>query len=220
AGTLEAQLAQAALASLRAQLQPHFLFNTLNAISTLLGERPVEARRALAELAELLRETLTRGETVETTLEEELDWIERYLELQSLRYGDRLRVEIEVTPGVLAALVPTMLLQPLVENALQHGITARRGTGRLRIAADRSGQALRLVVEDDGPGPVLEEERREGVGLSNTRRRLHVLYGEAGRLELCPAEGGGTASVVELPFHTGPPRPASVPTWAETSAAA
>lgn len=202
---LETQLAYAQLSALRAQLQPHFLFNTLNAAVALARAGDTEATaRVLVLLGELLRQLLRRDAPQEVPLREELALLETYLEIQRVRLGDRLQVSWDIADEVRDALVPQLVLQPLVENALQHGIARRTRAGRLDIAAMRRGDQLRLTVSDDGPGvaPSFSFDLATGVGLRNTRERLHRLYGDRGDLGLATV-GERTTAAIELPIHTG-----------------
>ena len=204
---LEAGLAEARLAALRAQLDPHFLFNTLNAISALAlrGEREGVVQ-ALSTLSELLRATLGGAPTQEIALADELSLLDRYLEIQQLRFSDRLEVVREIAPDALDAAVPAMLLQPLVENAVQHGVAVRPGPMRIDIRAERRDGAVRLEVRDTGPGfrpaGTAPNERREGIGLGNTRERLSQLYGTAQSLECRDADGAGALVAVTIPYRT------------------
>ena len=195
------QLAEARLHVLSAQLQPHFLFNTLHAISALVWEDQARADRLLARLSEMLRMTLRSGTQVETTLAEEVALLERYAEIQETRYGDRLRVCIEIEPAVRGAMVPRLILQPLVENAIRHGVTRRIAPGRVEVRAWEDAGRLNLVVRDDGVGLGPRGARREGVGLSITRARLAQLYGSAQRLELTSAPRGGTICALAIPLR-------------------
>lgn len=197
---LSAQLAEARLAALRTQLDPHFLFNTLNAISALVERDPRGVRRMIARLSELLRHSLDDASAPETPLRNELDFIGRYLEIMQIRFQGALEVEIRTEPAALAALVPTLILQPLVENAIKHGVAEGGRGGRIEIDARLDGETLVLQVTDDGRGPVRPVV--EGVGLRNTRSRLEALYGPAARLEVTPRPEGGTCAEVRLPFHT------------------
>ncbi|HEY0151295.1 MAG TPA: sensor histidine kinase [Longimicrobium sp.] len=199
---LQARLSEARLEALASQLRPHFLFNTLNAISVLMHRDPRAADLMLTRLADLLRATLRTPGTREVPLRAEMDLLRRYLDIMRVRFGPRLSVEEAVPPELENAMVPPFLLQPLVENALEHGIERRSGTGRVRIAAEAVDGRLRLTVWDDGPG--VGAARHEGVGLSNTRRRLEQLYGSAGRLELASEAGAGTVASVELPLRRTP----------------
>ena len=196
---LEMQLVQAQLLALKQQLNPHFLFNTLNAIATLIGDEPRKAQRMTAKLGEFLRMVLDHSEAQQVPLAHELRFIELYLEMEQLRFSDRLVVTYEVSPTALAALVPHLLLQPLVENAVRHGLSAG-GRGELHIQADRREGKLVLEVRDSGPGPLPAGPR--GVGLTNSEQRLRALYGEHFVLALRPAPGQGTAVHLELPFLT------------------
>jgi LytS/YehU family sensor histidine kinase len=183
-------------------LQPHFLCNTLNAISALIHRDVEVADRMVAQLGELLRLSLDRFGAQEVTLEEELEFLNRYLEIEQERYGTRLRVREQVEPGLLRAWVPPLLLQPLVENAVKHGIAPGKRGGRITVRArrDRRRGRLRLEVEDNGVG--LAADYRRGVGLSNTYARLRQLYPGDYRFELRAAEAGGTLALLELPFRT------------------
>jgi len=202
---LETQLAYAQLSALRAQLQPHFLFNTLNAAVALAraGDAAGTAR-VLVLLGGLLRQLLRSDAPQEVPLREELALLETYLEIQRVRLGDRLDVRWDIADDVRDALVPQLVLQPLVENALQHGIARRSGAGRLDIVAARRGEQLRLSVCDDGPGvaPSFSLADGTGVGLRNTQARLHRLYGDHGALALSTADDRTTAAI-ELPLRVG-----------------
>jgi len=208
AARLETSLAEARLAALREQLQPHFLFNSLNAVSTLAlrGDRDA-VTQALTTLSELLRMTLEIHRTQELPLAEELAFLDRYLELQQLRFGDRLTVVRLVEEEALDAAVPAMLTQPLVENALRHGIEREPGAGRVEIRASRSTDQLVIEVRDSGPGFVAAAGIREGIGLTNTRARLAGLYGGRAQLECGDAPGGGGEVRITLPY-----RPLHMPT--------
>ena len=201
AAELEGRLTEARLEALRLQLHPHFLFNTLNAISAFVGAEPDRARRMIARLGELMRRTLDGGTAAEQSLSQELDLLAPYLEIQRIRFGDRLSIELDVNDGAGDGLIPTLMLQPLVENAVEHGVKRTKDAGRVRLSAQRSGDRLRLEIVDNGPGPA---GGGEGVGLANTRARLAGLYGAAHRLELRALEAGGTAVAIELPFKTAP----------------
>lgn len=201
AAALQAQLSRAQLSALKAQLQPHFLFNTLNAIMVLVRQRRVElAEETIARLSDLLRFVLDDVEASEVSLRRELEYLERYLALEQLRFADRLKVEIAVAPELLGAAVPHLGLQPLVENAFRHGIGKSASASLVRVSAARRGEALVIAVEDDGPGPQ-RDERRAGIGLANTRARLAQLYGEEARLGLAARPGGGARAELVVPFH-------------------
>ncbi|HEX6053023.1 MAG TPA: histidine kinase [Gemmatimonadaceae bacterium] len=201
AARLEVGLADARLQALRMELNPHFLFNTLNAISGLVRRRENDAAVGmLARLGDLLRTTLDRNLPQEIALDDELALLQRYLDIEQARFGARLVVNVEVDPAARRALVPTLVCQPLVENAVRHGVARRRGTVAVTIDGTREGASLVLRVRDSGKGlgsvPV-----REGIGLSNTRTRLRELYGEAAALQLDDAAGGGAVATVRLPFR-------------------
>jgi signal transduction histidine kinase len=205
---LRERLTHARLEALRSQLQPHFLFNTLNGAATLMHTDVAAADRMLTQLSDLLRATLTQGGPQEIPLVEELELLDRYLAIMLVRFRDRLSVSVDVTPAARAALVPQFLLQPLIENALEHGIGARPGPGRLEIRAARDGDRLRITITDDGPGPDPHAVIDAGIGLANTKARLAQLYGDDQQLTLEPVdETGGGRVTVSLPFRAGPARP-------------
>jgi signal transduction histidine kinase len=204
---LQAQLAESRLQALRTQLNPHFLFNTLNFISSYLERDPRSVRRMIARLSELLRYTLDKTGDREVPLRQELRFIDGYLEIQQIRFGDRLTIHRDIDPDVLEALVPTLILQPLVENAVKHGIASREEGGHLELNAWREGEHLHLSVRDDGPGLTASDGDgaaavTPGIGLRNTRERLEALYGPAQQFALEPAEGGGAVARLDLPYHT------------------
>ncbi len=186
AAQLQAQLADARLAALRTQLNPHFLFNTLHAVSALVERDPRGVRRMIARLSELLRTTLDGADEQEVPLGQELTFTHRYLEIMQIRFQGRLAIESQVEPGVLDALVPNLILQPLVENAIKHGVSKIDEEGRIEINARRDGDRLVLCVRDNGPR-ISENGLRagEGVGLRNTRERLQELYGAEQSLHAC-----------------------------------
>ena len=201
AARLEAELASARLDALTAQLQPHFLFNTLHGVSTLMRRDVDAADDMLTHLGDLLHRTLRRGDRHEIALAEELEILGHYLEIMRIRFQDRLQIDLDVAPGTSEALVPPLVLQPLVENAIQHGISRRPGAGRISIVVGPVIlPVLEITVRDDGEG--LNGDTREGIGLTNTRRRLRQLYGDDQALDLLPAEGGGSMAVLRMPFHT------------------
>src|SRR5881392_3528503 len=206
ASALATELVRTRLEVLRMQLNPHFLFNTLHAISALIHEQPDDADRIVARLSELLRVSLEQSDAQEVPLRQELAFLERYLEIERTRFQDRLAVEMEVESGLDDVLVPSLILQPLVENAIRHGIEPREDTGRVRIVARRLNGMLELTVSDNGPGlPETElAPRREGVGLSNTRSRLSHLYGANHQFDLTPASGGGLEARLLIPCRTEP----------------
>ena len=199
---LEARLAQSRLQVLKMQLHPHFLFNTLNAISELLHRDPDAAEHMITDLSDLLRMSFENLEVQEIPLKQELEFLRKYLEIEQMRFQDRLRVEMNIAPDTLDASVPNMILQPLVENAIKHGISPKADGGRIDIEAGRSNGHLVLSVSDDGVGVPADgfDSLRNGVGLSNTRRRLKHLYGEEHRFELASPEEQGLRVNMEIPF--------------------
>lgn len=205
---LAAGLAEARLQALKMQLQPHILFNTLNAISALVPAEERPARRMIARLGDLLRIALEHEETQEVTLREELAFLQPYLEIEQARLEDRLTVVMQVAPDALDARVPHLLLQPLVENAIRHGIAPRIRPGRVEISATSGGddRLLHLAVRDDGPGvdPGSQAEARKGVGLTNIRSRLEQLYGGEHRFALENHPEGGAVVTIALPVRRGP----------------
>jgi two-component system, LytTR family, sensor kinase len=202
AARAKAHAVEARLKTLQSQLEPHFLFNTLNAISTLVAAGRANAATAMiAELGEFLRATLHARDTPEVTVGLEVDFVSRYLKIQKCRFGDRLRTVFEVDPAVLAATIPTLLLQPIVENAVRHGILPDRTGGCIWVRAARRGRNLVLEVEDDGVGLGDDEEPRAGIGLTNTRRRLEELYGNGARLQIDPSPARGVLVRIEIPLR-------------------
>jgi two-component system, LytTR family, sensor kinase len=203
ASNLETRLVEAQLDALRMQLHPHFLFNTLNSISVLMRKDVDAADRMLLQLSGLLRVTLARNTAHEIRLSQELEILERYLEIEQIRFQDRLTVRMRVDQSALDALVPQLFFQPLVENAIRHGIADRERGGVIDIHAERQDDSLRLQVCDNGPGLNLPRRNLvEGVGLSNTRSRLEYLYGSGGRFVVREAEEGGLIVTALFPFHT------------------
>ena len=204
AARLEGALLKARLDSLQARLHPHFLFNTLNSIGALIHDQPDAAERMLGSLAGLLRASLHADPAAEVPLEEELDLVRQYVSIQQMRFTDRLQVSYDVSPDAQHALVPHLLLQPLVENAIRHGIAPREAPGHVRIAAGREADRLRVVVEDDGVG--MSDGRAgtagSGLGLTGTRARLEHLYGASAHVDLQPRTPSGVTAIVNLPFHT------------------
>jgi two-component sensor histidine kinase len=198
---LETQLVQARLDALVGQLQPHFLFNTLHTISAFVLEDPKQANRMIARLSELLRQSFNRERGPLVTLEEELELLDHYVAIQEARFGDRLRVTFRVDPRAASAVVPTLLLQPLVENAIRHGVVPNGKVAEISIAAVREGERLHLEVRDNGPG-LNGSASGGGLGLANTRARLQELYGPSHRFELtnAPPPGGGALAVIDIPY--------------------
>jgi two-component system, LytTR family, sensor kinase len=202
AAHLEAQLAQARLDALRMQINPHFLFNTLHAISALVERDAAGVRRMIARLSELLRHTIDSRGGEEVTLREEIALLRRYLDIMLVRFQGKLDIEIEVEPRALDALLPNLILQPIAENALEHGVGRKAGAATLRVEAWRDDEHLIVTIRDNGPGLGDEGENGGGVGIRNTRERLEQLYGEEGRLTVRDAEGAGVVSEIRLPYHT------------------
>ena len=207
ASQLEARLAQAQLHLLRSQLRPHFLFNTLHAISALMHRDVEAADRMVGQLSELLRASLERDGRHEVPLSEELELLAPYLDIERTRFSDRLQVEVDVAPDARDALVPPLLLQPLVENAIRHGIAPRRGPGRVWVRVARSGDRLAVEVRDDGVGPPSTgvEGLREGIGLGSTRARLEQLYGAEHVLTLGAHAPRGFSVSLSLPYRSARP---------------
>jgi signal transduction histidine kinase len=199
---LEARLALSRLQVLKMQLHPHFLFNTLNAISELMYKNPDAAERMISHLSDLLRLSFENLEVQEISLKQELEFLRKYLEIEQMRFEDRLQVEMNIAPDTLDASVPNMILQPLVENAIKHGLAPRAEGGRIEIGAERSNGHLNLTVSDNGIGVPFGdlEHMDEGVGLSNTRRRLKHLYGDTHRFALKNAVKSGLIIDLTIPF--------------------
>jgi LytS/YehU family sensor histidine kinase len=212
AAKLDGELRAAELENLKAQLQPHFLFNTLQAISTLIHRDPPAADRMLTDLSDLLRVSLRHTAAQEVPLRDELGFLTRYLDIMRVRFGDRLTIEVGVDPGLLDAMVPSLVLQPLAENAIRHGMEDRSDAGRVEIRARREADTLILEVLDDGPGlrSGVSPGDGDGIGLANTRDRLARLYGSAYSVATRPArepEAGTTGKQglivqVTIPFRT------------------
>jgi len=217
ASRLEAQLAQSELETLKTRLHPHFFFNTLNTVSSLMQRDVDGASRVVSRLGELLRISLRHSERQETTLREELAFLGHYLAIQRIRFADRLTVAVDAPEATLDALVPSLLLQPLVENAIRYAIEPRSTPGQVEIVARIEGERLVIEVGDDGPGmqPSALAAFREGatngapngfgIGLGNTRARLDQLYGGRHRFELMAAEPAGLRLRIELPLRFDSP---------------
>jgi sensor histidine kinase YesM len=202
ASKLETRLAQSRLQVLKMQLHPHFLFNTLNAISELIYKDRESAERMIGDLSDLLRMSFENLEVQEISLKQELEFLRKYLEIEQMRFHDRLIVEMEISPDTLDASVPNMILQPLVENAIKHGIAPRSTGGKIQIGAVRENGSLELSVWDNGIGVPFKdlENLSEGVGLSNTRRRLKHLYGDGHKFDLKNADETGLRVNLTIPF--------------------
>jgi hypothetical protein len=209
---LESDLARAELAALRGQLHPHFLFNSFNAVATLVRQHKNEAAvEIIAQLSALLRLAIERTGLQEISLEEEMDFIQRYLDIEHVRFGEKLRTDIAVEPAALGVLVPNIVLQPLVENAIKHGISRRTTPGLVRIGVERNGDRLMIEIADDGPdlsaqdtGATVTNAKKPGIGMANTRARLDRLYGTNYRLMMSPRPEGGTIVALELPWRPAP----------------
>jgi LytS/YehU family sensor histidine kinase len=195
----ESSLAVARAEAQKMQLQPHFLFNTLNMIAELVHEEPDKADAMLIALSGLLRLTLETAGEQELSLKRELGFIERYLEIMHERFDDRLKFQLRIDPATHAALVPTFVLQPLVENAVKHGLGLRKAGGLISIGSRRLGNVLHLWVGDNGVGLEGKKMGPEGIGLGNTRQRLRELYGKAAGLSA--RDAGGLIVEITLPFH-------------------
>jgi two-component system, LytTR family, sensor kinase len=200
ASDLEKSLAQAKLQALQMQLNPHFLFNTLHAISALMHKDVDAAERMIARLSDLLRYALESTDAQEVPLEQELTFLERYLEIEKTRFGERLTLSMKIDPGTLRAQVPNLVLQPLVENAIRHGIEPHAKPGRIEICATREREMLKFEIRDNGAG-LTTSHLEEGVGLSNTRARLEQLYGDKHQLNIENSPGGGVRVDLSIPFR-------------------
>jgi two-component system LytT family sensor kinase len=205
ASQLESRLAQSQLEVLRMQLQPHFLFNTLHTISAFMQEGEIEdADRMISRLSDLLRLALESGGAQEVPLRQEMDFLRRYLDIQQIRFQDQLRVDLDVPDELLDACVPSLMLQPLVENAIKHGVTPRAEGGEVRVEVARDDGRLRVAVRDDGPGLRADVGRSSGgsgVGLANTRARLEQLYGDRQRFVVGSNPGGGALVELTIPLR-------------------
>jgi signal transduction histidine kinase len=199
---LEAQLAEARLLALRSQLQPHFLFNTLNSIDVLIGDDPAAARHMLRLLCGLLRKVLDKDDSREVMLREELDVIASFLDIEKIRFAERLTYHVDAGPDVMGARVPSLILQPLVENAIRHGLAPRAQPGLIVLSARVEDGMLRLAVTDNGAG--LGRHMKWGIGLSNTRARLQQMFGARHRFAIGDRPGGGTEVSLAIPLREGP----------------
>ncbi|MFY9554160.1 MAG: histidine kinase [Blastocatellia bacterium] len=202
---LEAQLAQAQLQALKMQLHPHFLFNTLHSISALVHKNADAADKMIARLGDFLRLTLENSGAHEVSLQQELEFLKCYLEIERIRFEDRLTVQMDIEPQTLDARLPNLILQPIVENAIRHGISPRTAAGRIEIETRRLNGTLQVQVTDNGPGISSNSNSgsivKEGVGLANTQARLRQLYGDQHRLDLSNAATGGLTVILEIPFR-------------------
>lgn len=202
AAELEKGLTQARLQALQMQLNPHFLFNSLHSISALMHKDVEAADRMVSRLSQLLRAALDSSETQEVTLQRELDFLKRYLEIEQIRFGSRLQVNIDAPTDTLEAQVPNLIMQPLVENAIRHGIEPHARPGKIELRAQRKGDSLTLEVQDNGEGLGGNGKQEEGVGLSNTRARLRTLYGDAHEFQMLGTEQGGLLVRLMIPYRT------------------
>ncbi|MEP6570476.1 MAG: histidine kinase [Acidobacteriota bacterium] len=203
---LEAQLSQAQLQALKMQLHPHFLFNTLHSISALLNKDVESARKMITRLGDFLRLTLENSGSQEVTLQQEMEFLSCYLEIERIRFQNRLVTRVDLGERTLVAKVPNLILQPIVENAIRHGIASRSTPGSIDIAAKQLGGRLRIQVRDNGPGlpdhRTSQNQFKKGLGLANTETRLKQLYGADHLFDLSNDPAGGLIVTLEIPFHT------------------
>lgn len=205
---LEARLAQAQLEILRSQMEPHFLFNALNSIATLTRTDPVSAERMTLKLAALLRVSLDCAGSQQIPLKQELDFLQNYIDIQQTRFRERLTVHLQVDPNLLAAPVPSLILQPLVENAIRHGIAKSAAPGCVALTAARHNGSIRIEIADNGVGMMHNSGEGEGFGLRNTRARLKQLYGDQHHFDLQNDPGGGCRATLIIPLPDAWPVPA------------
>jgi LytS/YehU family sensor histidine kinase len=200
---LNEQLAQARLFALRSQVEPHFLFNALNTVAALIREGRADAAvQTVLQLSDFLRRTLSGANQQEVSLADEVEFARRYLTIQRTRFTDRLRLDFEVQDGLENAAVPNLILQPLVENAVKHGIAKRLEGGAVRVAASASGDTLDLYVANDGPSlPHDWNQREESIGIANVCRRLRSLYGDASSFDIRNRSGGGVEVAIRIPLR-------------------
>ena len=203
---LETDLAESQMLLLKKQIQPHFLFNTLNAISSLIYQDTHKADEMIVLLSDLLRYTLSNLEVNEIPLKEELQYLKKYLDIEKIRFEDHLTIEKQIAPDTLDITVPTMLLQPLVENAIRHGIAKRAAPGKISIQTYHDTEFLHILVQDDGPGlsSAQRQNLQEGIGLANVRQRIQKLYGYPNGYVLTEAPGGGLCVEVRIPLKKSP----------------
>ncbi len=206
---LEAKLAEAQLQALKSQIHPHFLFNTLNAISSLMHRNVEAADEAISRLAELLRATLEVNGEQEVTLRQEVDLLKQYVEIEKLRFGERLVVALDIPEEALEAMVPNLILQPIVENSIRYGVATRSATGTVAVAARCQGKKLEIRVSDDGPG--LPGDFVEGIGIGNTKARLRQLYGANQSFLMGTGASGGVTVTLQIPLRTESYEPSAVP---------
>jgi len=205
---LSQQLVQAELRALRAQINPHFLFNSLNTIAALIPSEPEKAETMTVRLARIFRHVLLHADRPFSSIDEEMYFLRTYLDIEQVRFGERLQVEFEVEPSIGHAAIPSLILQPLVENAIRHGVAPKVGKSRILVQAQRRGERILLTVEDDGIGLMQKQDKAEfpggadggGVGLQNIRERLQTMYGSTARLSLASIQSGGSRATLELPI--------------------
>jgi two-component system LytT family sensor kinase len=207
---LSQQLVEAELRALRAQINPHFLFNSLNTIAALISLEPEKAEKFTVRLAKVFRYVLLHADQPLSAIDEEMDFLRTYLEIEQIRFGERLLVEFDVDSSVAHTAIPSLILQPLVENAIKHGIAPKVGSSRILVQAKRRDRMVLLSVEDDGIGlfpngkqiarPLSETGSGMGVGLQNVRERLHTMYGTAAKLSLIDIPSGGSRAILEIPI--------------------
>ncbi len=203
AARLKEELTTAQLHALKMQIQPHFLFNSLNTVSVLIQEEPKKAEQTLLMISDLLRLTLQRAENIAISLKEELRYVELYLNIEQVRFGDRLKVVIHSENGTLEAQVPPLILQPLVENAIKHGISQKRGEGVVEVFCERKNDSLLIRVNDNGNGfTTMNNSSEGGIGLTNTTSRLKALFGDNANLVITDGNNGGTSVELKMPFKT------------------
>jgi sensor histidine kinase YesM len=195
---LHAELSQAQLQALKMQLHPHFLFNTLNSISSYLRKDVEIADEMIGRLGDFLRITLQNSGAQEIQLQQEINFLKQYLEIEQLRFQDRLEAKFDIAPDTFTALVPNLILQPIVENAVRHGVSAKAGPGMIQVMAKRNNSKLQITISDNGPG--LPERINHGIGISSTRNRLEQMYGAQGVFQITNQDEC-TVAILELPFH-------------------
>jgi sensor histidine kinase YesM len=196
---LNAELSQAQLQALKMQLHPHFLFNTLNSISSYLRKDVEIADEMIGRLGDFLRLTLQNSGEEEIQLEKEINFLKQYLEIEQLRFQDRLHADFDIAPDTLTALVPNLILQPIVENAVRHGISAKAGPGMIQVTSKRENSKLQIMISDNGPG--VPQQLIQGIGITSTRNRLEQMYGSKGIFQITNQPDGGTIALLEMPFH-------------------
>jgi LytS/YehU family sensor histidine kinase len=198
---LNEQLSRARLQALRMQLHPHFLFNALNSLSELMQENQTAAKEMIENLKNFLRLTIDSSQVHEILFEKELEFLNCYLAIERVRFQNRLSVNMDIESGTMNVAVPNLVLQPIVENAIRHGIAPRKKPGHIQIKARRNNGMLQVSIQDNGPGMHKSNDERSGLGLANTRERLKQLYGKGHRFELINAPEGGLRVMLEIPVH-------------------